>query len=157
MASRAAKTKALAKIKQHYSSKRRQTLSPTLWSNLPNDLARLILKRVVHDNKSDRLNKLAKKLLKTYAMRKRQYDVLKRKAVRMEASSLLHDDPLMYYELYGPLMRQQTQLLSNQLSPVMHRFYDVMDEMLRHHPRSSKGFRNSVALVLQMVDMVRSL
>jgi hypothetical protein len=48
---RTAKTQALAKIKQHYSSKRRQTLSRKLWSNLPNDLARLILKKALHENK----------------------------------------------------------------------------------------------------------
>jgi hypothetical protein len=45
MAPKTAKTQALAKIKQHYSSKRRPTLSPKLWSNLPNNLALLILKK----------------------------------------------------------------------------------------------------------------
>jgi hypothetical protein len=75
----------------------------------------------------------------------------------MEASNLRHDDPLMFYKLHGSLARQQSQFLSIQLSPVMHRFYDVLDEMLRHHPRSLKGFPNSIALMNQMVDMVRSL
>lgn len=129
MAPRAAKTQALAKIKQHYSSNRRQTLSPSLWSNLPNDLARIILKMAMHENKKDNLIKMATKLIRTCYAHKRQYDVLKRRIARLEALRLHHNDPLMHYELWGNLMDQKTEILGSKMNPVLSKFSSVLEEM----------------------------
>ena len=70
------------RIRSTFASKRKPSLKPSLWSHLPNDLARRILMQAVSLNKKEKLEKLATKLLKAYAAKARQYRAIRRKLSR---------------------------------------------------------------------------